>query len=256
MEKIENKGLKVQSSHPIIFTIILIMVFVLSISYMAFYQLDLFKNRQKASATNEIAYKNIVPSDPVSLLATSYTNTILGNNNLKEVSSTSLGAVDNFNESQNNAPLSELLPSSDLSDKPANNLPQKNIAYPSPIVQNNYRNYLLNINLLIANFLQGKHYTAQIDKIAEVALPQDIKNVLADLVNYHKNYLFNNSAKTEKIFPSSPSWLEKFIKVEKKHISTQEQEILKQKITSQLDFIINFFYSQTFQQNFIEQSND
>lgn len=255
MEKIENKGLKVQSNHPIIFTIILIMLFVLSISYMAFYQLDLFKNRQKASATNEIAYKNIVPSDPVSLLAASYTNTILGNNNLKEVSSTSLGDVDNFNQSQNNAQLYELLPSSDLSEKPANNLPQKNITH-TVILQNHYRNYLLNINLLIANFLQGKHYTAQIDKIAEVALPQDIKNVLADLVNYHKNYLFNNSVKTEKIFPSSPSWLEKFIKVEKKHAPNKEQEILKQKITSQLDFIINFFYSQTFQQKFIEQSND
>ncbi|WP_342269565.1 hypothetical protein [Rickettsia endosymbiont of Orchestes rusci] len=111
---------------------------------------------------------------------------------------------------------------------------------------NDYRNYLLNVNLLIFNFLQDQNYTKQLQAIEIISLPPEIKNILADLNRYNNNYLLGKIASTEKIFPVNYRWLEKFIKIEKKSSAEKEKEQLHAAILEKLEFFINFFYSEKF----------
>ncbi|WP_341764006.1 hypothetical protein [Candidatus Tisiphia endosymbiont of Beris chalybata] len=261
MNKAENEVLKVRRNSPIIFTVILIMVFTIAIGYMAFYQLGVFRIIETHNSTNETAEQDIVPDStaqkltPTPKLADNYNNSTLGTNIVEAVIAPYSGHLQNINEHQNTLHRDELIKAPDLSANSPNSLPHKNTKSVSTF-QNDYRNYLMTINLLTANFLQGKHYREQIYKIQEIELPPDIQNILEELLNYHEHYLFNNNAKIEKIFPLYTCWLEKFIKVERTTLLHKDQEILKHRIMTQLDFLINYFYSQKFQQKFIEQTND
>ncbi|WP_341789466.1 hypothetical protein [Rickettsia endosymbiont of Polydrusus tereticollis] len=117
---------------------------------------------------------------------------------------------------------------------------------------NDYRHYLLNVNLLIFNFLQDQNYTKQLQAIEIISLPPEIKNILADLNSYNNNYLLNKIANSEKIFPTNYLWLEKFIKIEKKSSAEKEKEQLHIAILAKLEFFINFFYSDNFKEKFIK----
>lgn len=116
----------------------------------------------------------------------------------------------------------------------------------------NYTIYLLSVNLLVMNFLQDKDYMQQIRQIKTVELPTKIKNILLDLHNYNENYLLNNSLGLVNIFPKANCWIEKFIKIERKSSFTKDKEKLKLRIIGNLDFFINFFYSEELQQKFVE----
>ncbi|WP_341752226.1 MULTISPECIES: hypothetical protein [unclassified Candidatus Tisiphia] len=204
MQKSETNIIKGRSNNPIILTIILIVLFAISIGYMT------FLNNKKVDTE--------LPDNPT----TSKPATISENVVLQKDSS--------LNQE-------EVL----LNHQPKSSKPPPN-----------YSIYLLSVNLLVINFLQDKDYTQQIRQIETVELPTKIKNILLDLHNYNENYLLNNSLGLVKIFPKANCWIEKFIKIERKSSFTKDKEKLKLRIIGNLDFFINFFYSEELQQKFVE----
>lgn len=199
MQKSETNIIKVRSNNPIILTIILIVLFAISIGYMT------FLNNKKVDTE--------LPGNPT----TSKPATISENIVLQKDSS--------LNQE-------EVL----LNHQPKSSKPPPN-----------YTIYLLSVNLLVINFLQDKDYTQQIRQIETVELPTKIKNILLDLHNYNENYSLNNSLGLVKIFPKANCWIEKFIKIERKSSFTKDKEKLKLRIIGNLDFFINFFYSEELQ---------
>ncbi|WP_342224863.1 hypothetical protein [Rickettsia endosymbiont of Urophora cardui] len=125
---------------------------------------------------------------------------------------------------------------------------------PQPkIYSPDYIHYLLNANLLTYNFLQDQEYSKELTVLKSLPLPQDIKNILANLEEYNNNYLISKSERVEVIFPLNHKWLEKFVKIEKKpsNITIKEQD--KSLILEQLKYLINFLYSEKFMQEFINK---
>ncbi len=116
-----------------------------------------------------------------------------------------------------------------------------------------YINYLLNVNLLIYNFMQDKDYTKELKTVYFNWLPLDIKNILNNLEAYNNNYLFSKSSSTEVIFPTNHKWLEKFIKIEKKPSSMIIKEQDKALILEKLNYLIDFLYSEKFMQEFVNK---
>ncbi|WP_341757839.1 hypothetical protein [Candidatus Tisiphia endosymbiont of Ditula angustiorana] len=204
MQESETNIIKVRSNNPIILTIILIVLFAISVTYMT------FLNNKKVDSE-------------------------LPNN-------TTISKTDSMSEhdviQEDNSPKQEKVL--------LNHQPEPSKTPP------NYTIYLLSVNLLVMNFLQDKDYTQQIRQIETVELPTKIKNILLDLHNYNENYLLNNSLGLVKIFPKANCWIEKFIKIERKSSFTKDKEKLKLRIIGNLDFFINFFYSEELQQKFVE----
>ncbi len=116
-----------------------------------------------------------------------------------------------------------------------------------------YINYLLNVNLLIYNFMQDKDYSKELKTLYFNWLPLDIKNILTSLEAYNNNYLFSKSSSTEVIFPTNHKWLEKFIKIEKKPSAMIIKEQDKALILEKLNYLIDFLYSEKFMQEFINK---
>ncbi|MCC8467966.1 MAG: hypothetical protein LN589_04765 [Rickettsia endosymbiont of Eriopis connexa] len=116
-----------------------------------------------------------------------------------------------------------------------------------------YINYLLNVNLLVYNFMQDKDYSKELKTVYFNWLPLDIKNILTNLEAYNNNYLFSKSSSTKVIFPINHKWLEKFIKIEKKpsNITTKEHD--KALILEKLNYLIDFLYSEKFMQEFVNK---
>lgn len=116
-----------------------------------------------------------------------------------------------------------------------------------------YIHYLLNANLLTYNFLQDQEYSKELTVLKSLPLPQDIKNILANLEEYNNNYLISKSERVEVIFPLNHKWLENFVKIEKKpsNITIKEQD--KSLILEKLKYLINFLYSEKFMQEFINK---
>ncbi|MFU7500437.1 MAG: hypothetical protein ACJBCI_01860 [Candidatus Tisiphia sp.] len=204
MQKSETNIIKVRSNNPIILTIILIVLFAISIGYMTFF------NNKKVDSE------------------------LPNNTTISKTDSMSEHDVIQEDNSPKQAEVS-------LNHQPE---PSK-----TPL---NYSIYLLSVNLLVMNFLQDKDYTQQIRQIETIELPTKIKNTLLDLHNYNENYLLNNSLGLIKIFPKANCWIEKFIKIERKSSFTKDKEKLKLRIIGNLDFFINFFYSEELQQEFVE----
>ncbi|WP_341754186.1 hypothetical protein [Candidatus Tisiphia endosymbiont of Dioctria rufipes] len=204
MQKSETNIIKVRSNNPIILTIILIVLFAISVTYMTFLnnkKVDSeLPNNTTISKTDSMSEHDVIQED----------------NSLKQ---------------------EKVLLNHQL--EPSKTPP-------------NYTIYLLSVNLLVMNFLQDKDYTQQIRQIETVELPTKIKNILLDLHNYNENYLLNNSLGLVKIFPKANYWIEKFIKIERKSSFTKDKEKLKLRIIGNLDFFINFFYSEELQQKFVE----
>ncbi|MFV9834720.1 MAG: palindromic element RPE2 domain-containing protein, partial [Rickettsia aeschlimannii] len=115
-----------------------------------------------------------------------------------------------------------------------------------------YINYLLNVNLLIYNFMQDKDYSKELRIVKSRLLSQDIRNILNNLEAYN-NYLFSKSSSTEVIFPTNHKWLEKFIKIEKKTSAMMIKEQDKALILENLNYLINFLYSEKFMQEFVNK---
>ncbi|WP_341753158.1 hypothetical protein [Candidatus Tisiphia endosymbiont of Dioctria rufipes] len=157
----------------------------------------------------------------------------------------------------NNVTIQEIPPSSDTTNL-EENAPQEDndnssVSTPhqpeqSKAPSNVYSNYLLSINLLVKNFLQDKDYTEQLYQIETMELPAKIKNILIDMHYYNKNYLLDNNLGLVRIFPKTDCWIKQFIKIEKKSSSLKDKEKLKLKIIGNLDYFINFFYSEELQQ--------
>ncbi|AAY61681.1 RPE2 domain protein [Rickettsia felis str. Pedreira] len=116
-----------------------------------------------------------------------------------------------------------------------------------------YINYLLNVNLLIYNFMQDKDYSKELKTLYFNWLPLDIKNILNNLEAYNNNYLFSKSSSTEVIFPTNHKWLEKFIKIEKKPSAMIIKEQDKALILEKLNYLIDFLYSEKFMQEFVNK---
>lgn len=217
MQKSETNIIKVRRNNPIIFTIILVVLFAISVTYMT------FLNNKK-------------------------TDSELSNNTaIQETSTTNISIP----PSSDIANLEENVPQED------NNLNQENFSVSTSLnhqpeqyktTTNVYSNYLLSINLLVMNFLQDKDYTRQLYQIETTELPAKIKNILIDLHNYNKNYLFDNNLGLVQIFPKADCWIKQFIKIEKKSSNLKDKEKLKLKIIRNLDYFINFFYSEELQQ--------
>ncbi|AFB21025.1 palindromic element RPE2 domain-containing protein [Rickettsia canadensis] len=116
-----------------------------------------------------------------------------------------------------------------------------------------YIHYLLNVNLLVYNFMQDKDYSKELRIVKSHLLPQDIRNILNNLEAYNNNYLFSKSSSTQVIFPTHHKWLEKFIKIEKKSSGMIIKEQDKNLILEKLNYLIDFLYSEKFMQEFINQ---
>lgn len=209
MQKSETNIIKVRSNNPIILTIILIVLFAISIGYMT------FLNNKKVDTE--------LPDNPTTSKPATISENIVSENVVLQ--------------KDNSLNQEEVL----LNHQPESSKPPPN-----------YSIYLLSVNLLVMNFLQDKDYTQQIRQIETVELPTKIKNILLDLHNYNENYLLNNSLGLVKIFPKANCWIEKFIKIERKSSFTKDKEKLKLQIIGNLDFFINFFYSEELQQKFVE----
>lgn len=209
MQKSETDIIKVRSNNPIILTIILIVLFAISIGYIT------FLNNKKVDTE--------LPDNPTTSKPATISENIVSENVVLQ--------------KDNSLNQEEVL----LNQQPESSNPPPN-----------YSIYLLSVNLLVMNFLQDKDYTQQIRQIETVELPTKIKNILLDLHNYNENYLLNNSLGLVKIFPKANCWIEKFIKIERKSSFTKDKEKLKLQIIGNLDFFINFFYSEELQQKFVE----
>ncbi|ASX27496.1 hypothetical protein BA173_00935 [Rickettsia sp. MEAM1 (Bemisia tabaci)] len=116
-----------------------------------------------------------------------------------------------------------------------------------------YIHYLLNTNLLTYNFLQDQEYSKELTVLKSLPLPQEIKNILANLEEYNNNYLISKSERVEVIFPLNHKWLEKFVKIEKRPSSITIKEQDKSLILEKLKYLINFLYSEKFMQEFINK---
>ena len=114
-------------------------------------------------------------------------------------------------------------------------------------------NYLLNVNLLVYNFMQDKDYSKELRIVKSRLLPQDIRNILNNLEAYNNNYLFSKSSSTEVIFPTNHKWLAKFIKIEKKPSAMMIKERDKALILGKLNYLIDFLYSEKFVREFINK---
>ncbi|MFV9952921.1 MAG: palindromic element RPE2 domain-containing protein [Rickettsia endosymbiont of Haemaphysalis japonica] len=115
-----------------------------------------------------------------------------------------------------------------------------------------YINYLLNVNLLVYNFMQDKDYSKELRIVKSRLLPQDIRNILNNLEAYN-NYLFSKSSSMEVIFPTNHKWLEKFIKIEKKPFTMMIKEQDKALILENLNYLIDCLYSEKFMQEFVNK---
>lgn len=135
-------------------------------------------------------------------------------------------------------------PTATLEQKPE---PQQKIYSPD------YIHYLLNTNLLTYNFLQDQEYSKELTVLKSLPLPQEIKNILANLEEYNNNYLISKSERVEVIFPLNHKWLEKFVKIEKRPSSITIKEQDKSLILEKLKYLINFLYSEKFMQEFINK---
>ncbi|MFV9847674.1 MAG: hypothetical protein AB8U06_04215, partial [Rickettsia aeschlimannii] len=63
----------------------------------------------------------------------------------------------------------------------------------------------------------------------------------------------SKSSSTEVIFPTNHKWLEKFIKIEKKTSAMMIKEQDKALILENLNYLINFLYSEKFMQEFVNK---
>ncbi|MCC8417436.1 MAG: hypothetical protein LN588_02775 [Rickettsia endosymbiont of Bryobia graminum] len=231
MKEQPTTAIKVRSNTPFIFTIILIILFIISVSYMAFYKTELFN-------------KNIISlKEPIENSIIDHHTHEIENNQVKKEQTVSINQ-----DHSENTELPEIINDS-ISSR------TKIAKQPQPFFDD-YRNYLFNVNLLISHFLQDKNFSEQILKIQSIELPIEIQNTLINLQNYNDNYLTKGDEKSIKIFPKNIPWVEKFIKIEKQAPLNQEQMNLKQKIMEQLDSFINFFYSEKLQQKFVEKNHD
>ncbi|WP_250311291.1 hypothetical protein [Rickettsia endosymbiont of Oedothorax gibbosus] len=212
MQKSETNIIKVRRNNSIIFTIILVVLFAISITYMTF--LNNKKTDSKLSNNVTIQETTIQEIPPSSDTTNLEENAPQEDNNLNQENS----SASSHQPEQSKAP------------------------------SNVYSNYLLSINLLVKNFLQDKDYTEQLYQIETMELPAKIKNILIDMHYYNKNYLLDNNLGLVRIFPKTDCWIKQFIKIEKKSSSLKDKEKLKLKIIGNLDYFINFFYSEELQQ--------
>lgn len=114
------------------------------------------------------------------------------------------------------------------------------------------RIYLINVNHLVANFLQDKKYTNELTQITKLKLPEQIDQTISDLSNYNDNYLITNDITHRRIFPTDSKFIEKFIKIEKATVNLSDKALLRSKIINKLDDFIDFFYSDEFHNIFIK----
>jgi hypothetical protein len=264
MQKSENKVIKVRNNNPIIFTIILIILFIISVSYIAF-----FSNNNKhglEGGNNSANVKNAVPQ---SINKLDQSNNLLVNRLFSkfaddkqmqpgvEFGKKSNDGLTNFIKKEDEAVILDDKGIAEDDKLKNGKLENENIllsqfsSQPKQAVDN-YRNYLYNVNLLVSKFLQDSDYTGQIYQIETIKLPQEITNILIDLTNYNQKILSDNDENIIKIFPQTNCWIKKFIKIEKKSSTIKDKEMLKSKIIAKLDFFINFFYSEKLQQEFVK----
>ena len=115
-----------------------------------------------------------------------------------------------------------------------------------------YRDFLLNINILVSNFFRDKEYTDQLNKIKNVKLPENIEPIFNSLNEYNEKFLISPNYQPKRIFPINSKLIEKFLKIEQESPSAKEKKDLKAYIVQNLDNFISFFYSDKLQQEFIE----
>ncbi|ADE30004.1 hypothetical protein [Rickettsia prowazekii] len=116
-----------------------------------------------------------------------------------------------------------------------------------------YTHYLLNVNLLVYNFIQDKDYSKELRILKSYPLPQNIRNILNNLEKYNNNYLVSKSNSTVVIFPIHHKWLEQLIKIEKKSPVMIVKEQDKTLILEKLNYLIYFLYSEKFMQEFVNK---
>jgi len=224
MQKSETNIVKIRSNISMIITVILIMIFLMSLGYMT------LSNNGKVDTLLSSTDK----ADKIAM------NNLHKNTNLRNLASAN-SEVKNLKNIDNT--ISEEIASKEAKDNSTIN---------DRSTLSLYRNYLLNITLLTTNFLQDKYYTTEISQLKNIELPQEIQDILIDLHNYNENYLLNNDSTTITTIPINCRWIEKFIKIEKKSPFIKDKAKLRLKIINNLDLFINFFYSEKLQQQFIE----
>lgn len=241
-QNIEIDLKKVRNNKSIIITVVLLILFVLAIFYSLIAgNKHFFSEADKDQNSSKTWKKNIQKNEPDLLKALTLPQIKVEGPQVK------------LEELQ--IKLAEQLiklekPKTNL-EEPLN-APEKPILVKNPIEGiSDYRNYLYNVSDLIVRFIEDRDYQTQINQIQTIELPSEITKILLSMEYYREHYLTNTVA-TVRVFPVANSWLEKFIKIEKKSDISIQKEELKAEITANLKLFMEYFYSEKLQQKFVE----
>lgn len=153
------------------------------------------------------------------------------------------------------ATISDVTTQSEENNILRNNIPQthsnNNNSIDNVIHIGNYRNYLLNANHLLTNFIQGKVYSNQTAYLRMLSLPSQVEAILQLFEEYNVNYLINADEDYELVFSKDHSFVKKFITIKKKTDFQKNREQLKKKIMENLEIFQDFIYSENLQKIFM-----
>lgn len=228
-QNIEIDLKKVRNNKSIIITVVLLILFVLVVFYSIVVNNKYFiPESDKDQNSSKVWEKNLQKNEPDFLKALTSPQTKLEEPLINIV--------------EQKIKLAE----SQIKKEEPQNVSEKSIKGIS-----DYRNYLYNVNDLIVRFLEDKDYQTQINQVQTRELPSEITKILLSMEYYRDHYLLEN-VDTVRVFPTTGSWLEKFIKVEKKTDITVQKEKLRAEIAANLKLFTEYFYSEKLQQKFIE----
>jgi hypothetical protein len=108
-----------------------------------------------------------------------------------------------------------------------------------------YEDYLTNANLLLAKYIAGKNYKAELETMLQNKFPQEFDEVLIALSQYSN--LENNSSNEITLFNSK--LFSKFIKITKEERSAQKAE-LQEKIKYRIGDLMDYISSKKMQKQF------
>lgn len=117
-------------------------------------------------------------------------------------------------------------------------------------ISENYYLFMQNLNSLVANFMQEKSCTQQLEKISVIKLPVNIQVIIDNISQYNTQYL-NASDKDDNVqFIGKLKIFNKFFKITKKSL-TGDKLNLKMLVLSNIEQLLNYFCSKTFKNQFI-----
>lgn len=143
--------------------------------------------------------------------------------------------------------------SNNISPKPSKtfigsgNLPIHSDTYQNKLII--YRHYLLQVAKLTQNFYQNQSITSHIKQIEAIRLPVYIKDIINQLKEYDNKFLQQELTRESVL---SVPLLKKIFTVEKDTLAIDAKADAYKFLEPQIHILIDFFFSEDFQQSFFE----